>query len=99
CGPRRGGPGARSVSPRAAGQNLYRIALQYGVRVETLRAANGLSDVSRIEVGQALWIPETRTRWRADRRPAPLPSPSPAIAASIGDDPAGPDEAPADLTL
>jgi LysM repeat protein len=39
------------------GENLFRIALRYGVTVEALAAANGLSDASRIYVGQRLVIP------------------------------------------
>ena len=39
------------------GENLFRIALRYGVTVDALAAANGLSDVSRIYVGQRLIIP------------------------------------------
>lgn len=39
------------------GENLYRIALRYGVTVEALRAANHLGDVNHIYVGQRLIIP------------------------------------------
>ena len=39
------------------GENLFRIALRYGVTVDALAAANGLSDVSHIYVGQRLTIP------------------------------------------
>ncbi len=39
------------------GENLFRIALRYGVTVDALAAANGLSNVSRIYVGQRLVIP------------------------------------------
>lgn len=39
------------------GENLYRIALRYGVTVEALRVANHLSDVNRVYVGQRLVIP------------------------------------------
>ena len=39
------------------GQNLFRIALHYGVTVNALAAANGLSNASRIYVGQRLVIP------------------------------------------
>jgi LysM repeat protein len=39
------------------GENLFRIALHYGVTVNALAAANGLSNVSRIYVGQRLVIP------------------------------------------
>ncbi|HEY71933.1 MAG: hypothetical protein DRJ03_07065 [Chloroflexi bacterium] len=39
------------------GENLFRIALRYGVTVNALAAANGLSSASYIYVGQRLVIP------------------------------------------
>jgi len=39
------------------GENLYRIALRYGVTVEAIARANGLSDPERIRAGQVLTIP------------------------------------------
>jgi LysM repeat protein len=39
------------------GENLYRIALRYGVTVNAIAAANGLANTSRIYVGQRLIIP------------------------------------------
>jgi LysM repeat protein len=39
------------------GENLFRIALHYGVTVDALAAANGLSDARRIYAGQRLVIP------------------------------------------
>lgn len=53
-----------------AGDNLYRIALRYGVTIEALMAANGLTTTSVIVPGQALAIP------------GPL-APLPAFAATI----------------
>jgi len=50
------------------GENLFRIALQYGVTVNALASANGLSNVSRIYVGQRLAIP------LGGANPAPSPS-------------------------
>jgi uncharacterized protein YkwD len=41
----------------APGENLYRIALRYGTTVAALSAANGISDPTRISVGQVLTIP------------------------------------------
>ncbi|MBI1277532.1 MAG: LysM peptidoglycan-binding domain-containing protein [Anaerolineaceae bacterium] len=40
-----------------SGENLYRIALRYGVSVSAIAAANSISDVKRIYVGQRLIIP------------------------------------------
>ncbi|RLC59011.1 MAG: hypothetical protein DRI80_13145, partial [Chloroflexota bacterium] len=39
------------------GENLFRIALRYGVTVDALAAANGLSDTGRIYAGQRLVVP------------------------------------------
>ncbi|MCX7683589.1 MAG: LysM peptidoglycan-binding domain-containing protein [Anaerolineae bacterium] len=46
-----------SVHVVQPGENLYRIALRYGVTVEALQAANNIGDVNRIYVGQRLIIP------------------------------------------
>lgn len=39
------------------GENLYRIALQYGTTVQAIAARNGISNPNRIYVGQRLVIP------------------------------------------
>jgi LysM repeat protein len=39
------------------GENLYRISLRYGTTVKAIASANGLSNTSRIYVGQELKIP------------------------------------------
>lgn len=49
------------------GENLFRIGLRYGVTVDVLVAANGLSNANRIYVGQRLVIP---TRGSASTPPA-----------------------------
>jgi LysM repeat protein len=43
------------------GENLFRIALRYGVTVNALAQVNDLSNVSRIYVGQRLTIPDGST--------------------------------------
>jgi cell wall-associated NlpC family hydrolase len=43
------------------GENLYRIALRYGVSVSVLAAYNHVSDPTRLSVGQVLRIPATGT--------------------------------------
>ena len=48
------GGGTHVVQP---GENLYRIALQYGITVDALMAANGLTDASIVRLGQPLVIP------------------------------------------
>src|SRR5215813_936060 len=39
------------------GENLYRIALHYGISVDALTKANNITDSSRIFAGQTLIIP------------------------------------------
>jgi murein DD-endopeptidase MepM/ murein hydrolase activator NlpD len=39
------------------GENLFRIAIRYGTTVDAITSANGLSDVTQIQVGQRLLIP------------------------------------------
>jgi LysM repeat protein len=42
-----------------AGENLFRIALQYGYTVEYLASVNGITDPTQIFVGQVLAIPDS----------------------------------------
>jgi murein DD-endopeptidase MepM/ murein hydrolase activator NlpD len=42
------------------GENLYRIALHYGVTVEAIARANGIEDETQLEVGTRLRIPYPR---------------------------------------
>jgi LysM repeat protein len=49
------------------GENLYRIALRYGVTVEALKTINNLSDVNHIYVGQRLTIPAAWSGSEASR--------------------------------
>ena len=50
-----GGPGVHHrVQP---GETLWRIARTYGVTVEQLQRANGLSDPTQLEVGMRLFVP------------------------------------------
>jgi len=53
------------------GENLFRIALKYGVSVQSIAAANQLSQTTLIFVGQQLSIPV-----RADASSAPVAQPS-----------------------
>lgn len=47
-------PGTHTVQ---AGENLFRIALRYGLSVDELAKANGITNPARIYVGQVLEIP------------------------------------------
>jgi murein DD-endopeptidase MepM/ murein hydrolase activator NlpD len=51
------------------GENLYRIGLQYGLTVDQLARANGITNTGSITVGQRLIIPS------ANVAPAPTPIP------------------------
>lgn len=48
---------ARTVHTVAAGENLYRIGLRYGVPAQEIARANGIRDVTALRVGQNLVIP------------------------------------------
>lgn len=54
------------------GDTLYAIARRYGISVNALAAANGLTTRSWIYVGQSLTLPDAGTT------PAPAPAPTPA---------------------
>lgn len=54
------------------GDTLYAIARRYGISVNALAAANGLTTRSWIYVGQSLTLPDVGTA------PAPAPAPTPA---------------------
>ncbi|MEE3326148.1 MAG: peptidoglycan DD-metalloendopeptidase family protein [Myxococcota bacterium] len=41
----------------AKGENLYQLSRRYGVPVSELVKANGIRDVSSIQVGEQIWIP------------------------------------------
>ena len=54
-------PAVTAVTHRvAAGQTLSEIALRYGVTVHALAVANGISDVTRISIGQMITIPSAQ---------------------------------------
>ncbi len=42
----------------SAGDNLYRIGLKYGCSVDQMAAANGITNVSHISIGQVLQVPD-----------------------------------------
>jgi len=44
-----------------AGDTLFNLALRYGVTVDEIAAANGLTDVDTLDVGQEVKIPEPGT--------------------------------------
>ncbi len=42
------------------GENLYRLSIFYGVSVDAIRRANDIDDVTRLNVGQRIWIPRPK---------------------------------------
>lgn len=54
------GEGTRVVHVVQRGENLYRIALHYGVSVEALMRENGIRDPRTLEVGARLAVPGAR---------------------------------------
>lgn len=55
----------------AAGENLYRIGLKYGISWVTLAQHNGIPDANRIVVGQEIKLPGLTP----ETQPTPTPSP------------------------
>ena len=50
-------PGCSRTHTVETGQNLFRIGLRYGLSAAQLAAHNGITDITRIYVGQVLCIP------------------------------------------
>lgn len=44
------------------GENLYRISRHYGVDVASIRRANGINDVTQLQIGQRLRIPGSHSK-------------------------------------
>jgi murein DD-endopeptidase MepM/ murein hydrolase activator NlpD len=71
------------------GETLYRIGQHYGVPARELAKANGIRDVTTIQVGQKIWIPKSRGEVKAEHpsfvrkgdKPAPRGDPKQAAAA------------------
>jgi peptidoglycan/xylan/chitin deacetylase (PgdA/CDA1 family) len=63
------------------GDTLYSIALQFGTTVEAIAAANGIEDVTQIEPGQVLIIPQDG----ATVAPTTPPAGGPAQVVRYGD--------------
>jgi LysM repeat protein len=59
CGPPAGYVKRYVVQP---GDNLYRVALSYGITYQQLQRANCMGSSTTIYVGQLLWVPNIPTR-------------------------------------
>jgi murein DD-endopeptidase MepM/ murein hydrolase activator NlpD len=66
AGSRSRGPGV--IHHVAAGENIYRIGRRYGVDPKQLARANGVRDVTKLKIGQRLFIPGARRRMSASER-------------------------------
>lgn len=62
------------------GQTAWRIATVYGIQVEKLVAANGITDATDLEVGQRLVVPGADRVLEVPAYPAPLSGPAPEVA-------------------
>jgi murein DD-endopeptidase MepM/ murein hydrolase activator NlpD len=82
-----GAPGSTaSVSPSTGsdvaihvgqGETLYSISRRYGIPVNALMQANGISDPTSVKVGQRLVVPRysaSQSRWVSNATPAPHPA-------------------------
>jgi len=68
------------------GQTLWRIAKVYGVEINVLAGANGISDTSSLETGQVLFIPGAAAVRDVPAYPAPLDSATADIPPATADD-------------
>ena len=57
------------------GQTLWRIARAYDVPLDTVLAANGITDPTRVEIGTPVFIPGVRMTLEVEPYPAPIPDP------------------------
>ena len=60
------GPGV--IHHVAAGENIYRISRRYGIDPKQLARVNGVRDVTKLRVGQRLFIPGVRRRMNSSER-------------------------------
>jgi lipoprotein-anchoring transpeptidase ErfK/SrfK len=71
-----------------AGENLFRIGLQYGFTAEELALANGIADPAQIYVGQVLIIPLPIGGGEEFNTASSSPQPSPIIVEPVPAEPA-----------
>jgi murein DD-endopeptidase MepM/ murein hydrolase activator NlpD len=58
------------------GETLYRISRAYGVSVDDLMVANGISDPRELKVGEALVVPGAKERHQTEAKDSPEPTPT-----------------------
>lgn len=80
-----------------AGENLYRIGLQYGISYIALAEYNGISNADSVAVGQELLIPPAEAVEDADATATPTPVVAAEPTAEPPDDEAASPEATSDV--
>ncbi|NOZ49416.1 MAG: LysM peptidoglycan-binding domain-containing protein, partial [Chloroflexi bacterium] len=75
----------------ASGDTLIGIASRYGVSVEAIQEANGITDPRLLSIGQSLIIPTDASAQLGSGTPTPVPTPLPVVIEGIhfGHDPSG----------
>lgn len=81
-------PSGERIHIVAAGENLYRIGLQYGVSWVAIAEYNGLTNPDQISVGQELRIPPSPTLTPEAATPEAAAPPAQAPAVAAGTEPA-----------
>ena len=76
-------PAQATTHTVAAGENLFRIALRYGVPTGLLMTVNGITDPTTLSIGQVLVIPAGGTT-AVQPTPAPAPVAQPAVPTGVG---------------
>ena len=69
-------PSSSGVHVVQRGQNLFRIALRYGLTTQALAAANGIANTNRVYAGQRLTIPGRAATGSAAASAPAAPAPS-----------------------
>jgi LysM repeat protein len=71
------------------GDSLWSVAWQYGVSVEALQEANGISDPRTLQIGQVLVIPREEEARAAPSTPTPTPLPLELVNLGFYETPTG----------
>lgn len=79
------GPSQATTHTVAAGENLFRIALRYGVPTGLLMAVNDITDPTTLSIGQVLVIPgaDTTVTQPAPAQPEPAPVAQPPAVIGV----------------
>jgi len=72
-----------------AGDSLWSVAWEYGVSVEALQEANGITDPRTLQIGQQLVIPRQQEALTSPVTPTPTPVPLEPVSLGFYDTPSG----------